>query len=144
MLLKYIDYALIVAGKPSSLPRTRSKSAGASKPKVAVVGSGMADCVTAYRLAPEFEVTMFESRDQIGLSGYKMKLGAELVDIPLRMMGECYYPRIMSMLKEVQIPVIGANTDTCFFVDDGIDFVQSRSPLPTLAVYFQNIFNVAR
>ena len=137
-LLTYIDYCVIVGS------RSGNASECPPKPKVAVIGSGMAGCVTAYRLASDFDVTVFESRDQVGLSGYKMKLGTELVDIPLRMMGECYYPQLTSMLSEVDIPIIGANTDTCFYDDDSIDFVQPKTALGSIATLIKHAVHVLR
>jgi len=137
-LLQYIDYCAIVGSRPVSSYEC------SPRPKVAIIGSGMAGCATAHRLAPDFDVTVFESRDQVSLGGYGVNLGTKLVDIPLRMMGECYYPQLASILRELDIPIVSVNSDACFYDDNQVELIQPKSQLSAMAAMFKHAHHVLR
>lgn len=79
-LLQHLDYCIIVANKPDN--KKLSKDV---KKKVAVIGSGMAGCASAYAVyaassCNDIEVTIYESSDRPGLAGNTRKVGNQLVD----------------------------------------------------------------
>ncbi len=75
------------------------------RPRVAIVGSGMAGCVAAHLLEGTHEVTIFEARDRANLSGAGIALdNGTLVDIPLRMFGPHYYTQACALMRSLGKP----------------------------------------
>lgn len=74
------------------------------RPRVAIVGSGMAGCVAAHLLEGTHEVTIFEARERANLSGAGIALdNAEktMVDVPLRMFGPHYYTQSCALMRSL-------------------------------------------
>jgi uncharacterized protein len=92
---RYIEYALISAETPSNSVQTLSS--------VAVIGSGLSGLTAAHLLSGTSEVCLFESRDKCGLSGEGVDVFGQVVDIPLRIIGQGYYTYVESLAKSLDV-----------------------------------------
>ena len=116
-LLDHIDYAIIVASKPSTSPPRPKK-------KVAIIGSGLAGLSAAHYIlsspeAADFVVDVYEANDCPGLAGNTTLIGEQLVDVPARMAALGYYNRYREILDELDIPTTVVRTDSSFYGKDG-------------------------
>lgn len=116
-LLRHLDYVLITA----TLNPRRT---------VAVVGSGMSGCVAAHLLSKTHDVTVFEAGPLPGLGGRALQLNPKdpnsCVDIPLRLMGPCYYQHATSLIQGLGVNVKAAHLDACFFETSGNVFAKTE------------------
>jgi len=118
-LIRYLDYAIIVANKgtDAKLPRLQKK-------RVAVIGSGMAGLSAARAIissvkAKEVEVKIYELNSKPGLAGNTMSIQGQLVDIPARMAATGYYNEYMKLVKELGIEYEVVKTDCNFHGNNG-------------------------
>lgn len=119
--LPYLDYAVVSATKASTAA-TNAAGAGNEKKrlKVAVIGSGLAGLTAAHNLSKQLhDVTVFESRPLAGLSGNSTKVHGQVVDIPLRMIGQGYYNYVQRLATSAGVPTVPARADCSFYGDDG-------------------------
>ena len=117
-LVRYLDYAIVVASSPAPVKPRRKKK------KVAIVGSGLAGLSTAYYLlsspsAADFDVDIYEANDRPGLAGNTTLIGEQLVDVPARMAALGYYSKYKELLEELDIPTTVVKTDSSFYGSDG-------------------------
>lgn len=75
--------------------------------RIAVIGSGIAGLTAVWRLGPHHHVELFEARPALGMdsSSVDVPLGTQTVrvDVPLRVYGSGYYPRLLSLYAEAGI-----------------------------------------
>ncbi|MDC3058332.1 FAD-dependent oxidoreductase [Litorivicinus sp.] len=89
-----------------------------TKPRVAIVGSGIAGLTAAYRLQNDVDVTVFEQNDWIG--GHTHTVDVKLdgqsyaVDTGFIVFNEWTYPRFLNLLSELNLP--HQDTDMSFSV----------------------------
>ena len=121
--LPYLDYVVISATKaPSCKPESvgNVSGGGGEKLKVAVIGSGLAGLTAAHNLSDKLhDVTIYESRPLAGLSGNSTKVHGQVVDIPLRMIGQGYYNYVQRLAASSGVPTVPARADCSFYGDDG-------------------------
>jgi uncharacterized protein len=76
--------------------------------RIAVVGTGIAGLVAAYRLHPEHSLTLFEANDYIGGHTHTIavqRFGREYaVDTGFIVFNEHTYPRFIALLDELGVP----------------------------------------
>ena len=94
--------------------------------------TGMAGCVAAHLLRRTHKVTIFERRANVGLTGNAVNVQGAMVDVPLRMMGTCYWTQLLDLVASAGVKTIHGRTDECLWTDDGIDFLQNQSWLVSL------------
>lgn len=88
----------------------------APRPRVAVIGSGMAGCVAAHLLESTHDVTIFEARDRPNLAGAGIRLAnGTMVDIPLRMFGPHYYQQACAMMAHLGVPTSSVDFSAAFW-----------------------------
>jgi uncharacterized protein len=85
----------------------RTTAAGRVRPlDIAVVGSGIAGLVAAWRLASSpagHRVTLFERQGRIGFTASSVELHGLRVDVPLRVFYPGYYPRLTALYAELGV-----------------------------------------
>lgn len=84
-------------------------SAGAEKPRLAVIGSGIAGLSSAWLLKQKYQVTLLESHERVGMGVYTIDYDADgirnRIDIPLRVFCEGYYPNLMALYRYIGVEV---------------------------------------
>eukprot|EP00957_Ditylum_brightwellii_P168076 12795144-Ditylum_brightwellii.AAC.1 len=125
-LLKYIDYAIIVATKPASATGGKNEinaEAISAKPKkIAIIGSGMAGLAAAHSIyssskAADVSVDIYESNAKLGLAGQTSLLGRQLIDVPPRMATIGYYKNYVQLLNDLRIPLSIVKTDCAYQIE---------------------------
>jgi len=99
--------------------------------RVAVIGSGMAG-LTAARAGRDagFEVTLFESRDGLGMSAHAMEVDGGKVDVPLRVMGEGNWDRTLELARRMGMGTFNADVRvSCNWMDRHTWFRSGHMPL---------------
>lgn len=103
-LRQHLHYAIVVAHRSSNCASS-AQGNGKRKKKVAIVGSGLSGLVTAHALAGSHDVTIFEASDKGGLSGKGEMIHGQVVDIPLRIIGQGYYKTVEAIARSVHVRV---------------------------------------
>ena len=89
-----------------------------TKPRVAIVGSGIAGLTAAYRLQNDVDVTVFEQNDWIGGHTHTVDVTLDgqsyAVDTGFIVFNEWTYPRFLNLLSELNLP--RQDTDMSFSV----------------------------
>ena len=89
-----------------------------TKPRVAIVGSGIAGLTAAYRLQNDVDVTVFEQNDWIGGHTHTVDVTLDgqtyAVDTGFIVFNEWTYPRFLNLLGELNLA--HQNTDMSFSV----------------------------
>ena len=89
-----------------------------TKPRVAIVGSGIAGLTAAYRLQNEVDVTVFEQNDWIGGHTHTVDVTLDgqtyAVDTGFIVFNEWTYPRFLNLLSELNLA--HQDTDMSFSV----------------------------
>ncbi len=77
-----------------------------------------------------FEVTLFESRDGLGMSTHSMATEGGIVDVPLRVMGEGQWDRTLDLARRMGMETFSADVQvTCNWIDRHTWFRSGRMPL---------------
>jgi len=89
-----------------------------TKPRVAIVGSGIAGLTAAYRLQSDVDVTVFEQNDWIGGHTHTVDVTLDgqtyAVDTGFIVFNEWTYPRFLNLLSELNLA--HQDTDMSFSV----------------------------
>lgn len=113
-----------------------------TKGSIAIIGSGISGLVCAYRLAKDFEITLYEANDYVG--GHTRTLTVEVekqqfqVDTGFIVFNDRTYPNFIALLKELQIPY--QKTQMSFSVtnsQEGLEY--SGTSLNTLFAQRRNL-----
>jgi len=73
--------------------------------KIAIIGSGIAGLASAYHLR-DHDCEVFESKPFMSLAGHGLKLeNGNVIDIPLRVIHPEYYPNLLALCQELNIPL---------------------------------------
>ena len=75
------------------------------KPTVAVVGSGLAGLLAAYRLADVADVHIYEASNQAGLDGSVVRYGQKTIDVPMRAFASGFYSNLTRLCEELHVPL---------------------------------------
>lgn len=99
--------------------------------RIGVIGSGIGGLVATWRLGLDHEVELIEARDQIGMDAGSVSVdqgGVEVrVDVPLRVFGSGYYPNLVRLYGEAEIPRGRANYSASFSELGGPTYFAYRS-----------------
>lgn len=98
---------------------------------VAVIGSGIAG-LTAASLCRRagFDVTIFESRERLGMDAHAVAVHGGLVDMPLRVMNEEGWTAVLGLAESVGVGTFPVDIYTsCSWVDRKTWFRYGRMPL---------------
>jgi len=94
-----------------------------SKPKLAVIGSGVAGLSAAWLLREDYQVTLFERQDQPGMGAYAVDVGEEsnpvTIDIPLRIITSGYYHELFKLYQTVGVEIERTDHAGAFFKESG-------------------------
>lgn len=114
--------------------------------RIAVVGSGIAGLTAAWRLGRAHEVELFEARPELGMDSGSLDVDlghrSIRIDVPLRVFGSGYYPKLVELYREAGIPRGAADYSASYSHLDGETYFAYRSakwgriglPLPDLAL----------
>lgn len=84
-------------------------SADAEKPRLAVIGSGIAGLSSAWLLKQKYQVTLLESHERVGMGVFTIDYDADgirnRIDIPLRVFCEGYYPNLMALYRYIGVDI---------------------------------------
>ena len=134
-LASHLDYVLI---------RAEVKKPKPSRPKAAVVGSGMSGLVAAHLLEETHDVTIFEAGPKCGLVGLQQDLGGVAVDVPLRFMMPHYYEHLLEVIHELGIPTKAVPYNAAYQCGKDMLLVTSTSWLGHIAQHLKYVPYLAR
>lgn len=101
------------------------------KPKLAVIGSGIAGLSAAWLLKDKFNVTLFERQATPGMGAYAVDVGdqdkAVLIDIPLRIITKGYYQDLFNLYKILGVEVERTDHSGAFFTHTGADIFHYKN-----------------
>ena len=116
------------------------------RPRVAVIGLGMAGCVAAHFLSKEYDVTCFEQMSVPGLYAHSLcDLPGNIarLDMPLRAVSPHYYRNLFQLYRHLSIEleqtnyqhtVVDLDTAQTLFSYINVCFLGIAFPLPYLAL----------
>ncbi len=116
-----------------------------TRPRIAIIGSGIAGLTAAYRMSKEHDVTVYEKNDWIG--GHTHTVDIEMddsnysIDTGFIVFNEWTYPRFLNLLSEIGLQY--QNTDMSFGVMSeatGIEYAGNN--LSTLFAQRKRFFSV--
>ena len=116
-----------------------------TRPRVAIVGSGISGLTAAYRLHPQVEIDVFEQNDWIGGHTHTVDISLNgtsyAVDTGFIVFNEWTYPRFLNLLSEIGLS--HQDTDMSFSVmseTTGIEYAGTN--LSTLFAQRHRLFSV--
>lgn len=91
-------------------PNPEIAAAGAARPRLAVVGAGVAGIVAAWKLRDRADVTLFENQSRLGGHTHTVTIpdGADAglgVDTGFIVLNDRTYPHLHAFLRELDVPV---------------------------------------
>ena len=76
--------------------------------KIAIIGAGVSGLITAYRLQPKHEITLFEANDYLGGHANTVEVDwqgeRQVIDTGFIVFNDWTYPKFIELLDELQIP----------------------------------------
>ncbi|KAK9472252.1 uncharacterized protein V1510DRAFT_417744 [Dipodascopsis tothii] len=104
-----------------------------ARPRVAVVGTGLAGLATAYYLGRDrrFDIELFDSNPTIGLDAASLTVttdaGRRRVDVPMRSLAGGYYTNVLALYRELGLRLerqwysfsFSATTDGTYYIHQG-------------------------
>lgn len=79
------------------------------RPRMAVIGTGIAGLSAAWLLKEKFDITVIESHQRAGMGIHTIDYDSDgrrsRIDIPLRVFCEGYYPNLLALYKQVGVKV---------------------------------------
>ena len=94
-----------------------------TKPKLAVVGTGIAGLSAAWLTKRLFDVTVFESQPRAGMGVHTIDYNSNgiesRIDIPLRIFCRGYYDNLMALYREIGVEVLASDHSGIFADSDG-------------------------
>lgn len=87
------------------------------KPKLAIIGSGLAGLSAAWLLKHQYQVTLFEQHDAAGMGIFTAKIdnAAQQVDIPLRVFTPAYYPNLWQLYRLLEVKLKAVDHAAAFY-----------------------------
>lgn len=82
--------------------RAVKPGAAADRPRVAVVGAGVAGLAAAFQLSASHDVTVFEAAAD-GFARNGVAIAGAVVDVPLRMIGQGYYDALEALCDDAGV-----------------------------------------
>lgn len=98
-------------------------AAGPGKPRLAVIGTGLGGLAAAWLLRPRFEVTLIEQHPRPGMGAffvdYTSRGRTTRIDIPARVVANCYYPQLAHLLQAVGVRLHGTDHAAAYADEHG-------------------------
>lgn len=95
----------------------------AQKPRLAIIGTGIAGLSASWLLRDSYDITIFESADRAGMGAhtinYDVNGTTHRVDIPLRIFCKGYYDHLMALYEQVGVEIKPADHAGVFADADG-------------------------
>lgn len=89
-----------------------------SKPRVAIIGSGVSGLTAAWLLRHTHDVSLFEKAPRLGMGqngiDYETSFGPKRIDVPLRVFSSRYYPNLYKLCKLLGVNVRLLDNDSSF------------------------------
>lgn len=89
-----------------------------TRPRVAVVGSGLAGLAATWLLGRCAQVTVYEAHPTPGMGAHGVRLGGgdrgPFVDVPLRVLTPAYYPTLLSLYEQAGVQVASVDYAASF------------------------------
>jgi predicted NAD/FAD-binding protein len=89
-----------------------------AKPKVAVIGAGLAGLSAAWLLRKQYDVTLYERHESAGMGVFTADYASNgintRIDIPLRIFTPSYYPSLFSLYRYLDIEMEQSNHASAF------------------------------
>ena len=97
------------------------------KPRLAIIGTGIAGLTSAYLASTKFDVTVYESQPRAGMGAHVVDYvsnGIESrIDIPLRIFSPGYYENLMALYDHIGVEVITSDHSGAFADEAGEIFL---------------------
>jgi len=104
-----------------------------SRPRVAVVGSGLAGCTVGYLLQGRYDVSIFEKLPTYGAEAHSCTVDGLTIDMPYRATSAAFYPFLHTLVKNVGCDLVRCNWHMSFSVLGQSPYYQSaRGLAPSL------------
>ena len=88
-------------------PSAAQQACPNGKPRIAVVGAGLAGLSAAWLLKQKYQVTLFESHSTAGMGvhtcDYHSRGQHTRIDVPLRIFTQGYYPQLFALYKHLGV-----------------------------------------
>lgn len=95
-----------------------TKVSGHNKPRLAIIGAGIAGLTSAWLLRDHYQVTLFERHASPGLGVYSLDYSSNgidsRIDIPLRIFTPKYYHNLLALYQSLGIEIEPANHTASF------------------------------
>jgi predicted NAD/FAD-binding protein len=88
------------------------------KKTICIVGSGVSGLVCAYLLSEEFDVTLVECAQELGMDSSSQDVDNARVDVPLRTFNEDYYQNLTRIYKEIGVEYAPPDYSFCCYYQD--------------------------
>eukprot|EP01134_Creolimax_fragrantissima_P002920 CFRG2920T1 len=84
------------------------------KTRVAVIGTGMAGLCAAWLLSTSGEhcITLYDKQSEAGLGAHSRVINDVVVDVPLRIVTQSFYPELIALYKHLEIKLYVADSSS--------------------------------
>jgi len=102
------------------------------RPRVAVVGSGLAGCTVGHFLQGSYDVSIFEKFATYGAEAHSCTVDGLTIDMPYRATSAAFYPYLHTLVKSVGCDLVRCNWHMSFSVPGSSPYYQSAKGLVSL------------
>ncbi len=94
-----------------------------ARPRLAVIGTGIAGLAAAWLLREDYDVVVFESQPRAGMGVHTIDYASngieKRIDIPLRIFTEGYYENLFALYEHIGVKVLASDHAGLFANDEG-------------------------
>ena len=88
------------------------------KPSLAIIGSGIAGLSAAWLFQGDYNVTVFEKADRLGMGQQGLDVATEFgqkrIDVPIRVFNSLYYPNLHQLCQQLDVDLRYLSNDSSF------------------------------
>ncbi|MEP2990231.1 MAG: FAD-dependent oxidoreductase [Parasphingorhabdus sp.] len=100
-----------------------AKDSADNKPRLAVIGTGLAGLTSAYLTKSKFDVTVYESQSRAGMGAYVVDYVSNgiqsRIDIPLRIFSPGYYQNLTALYDHIGVEMLTSDHAGAFADENG-------------------------